>query len=202
MCALSMSKWRYGYSRDTNMIILHQTDLCKQQKRYSKRFWEGGHSPPLARVLPPLGICLPNMYTTKTLYFAPLKSFKFKFWSPLTNVLNEGLGWDEKIEVIKLFLGHYYYCNPKRPMSSYIKNYSLFPVVDLGGSRWSWHTLPLNCTHPHGNDCLMAKKQASTLKLLPALIMFLIREYGSTLYVGMARKKNGRPYNSIANGKL
>ena len=29
-----------------------------------------------------------------------------------------------------------------------------------------------------------------------------IREYGSTLYVGMARKKNGRPYISIANGKL
>ena len=30
----------------------------------------------------------------------------------------------------------------------------------------------------------------------------IIREYGSTLYVGMARKKNGRPYISIANGKL
>ena len=30
----------------------------------------------------------------------------------------------------------------------------------------------------------------------------VIREYGSTLYVGMARKKNGRPYISIANGKL
>ena len=29
-----------------------------------------------------------------------------------------------------------------------------------------------------------------------------IREYGSTLYVGMARKKNGRPYISIASGKL
>ena len=26
----------------------------------------------------------------------------------------------------------------------------------------------------------------------------LIREYGSTLYVGMPRKKNGRPYISIA----
>ena len=30
----------------------------------------------------------------------------------------------------------------------------------------------------------------------------VIREYGSTLYVGMARKKNGRPYISNANGKL
>ena len=30
----------------------------------------------------------------------------------------------------------------------------------------------------------------------------IIREYGSTLYVGMARKKNGRPYISIVNGKL
>ena len=30
----------------------------------------------------------------------------------------------------------------------------------------------------------------------------IIREYGSTLYVGMARKKNGCPYISIANGKL
>ena len=30
----------------------------------------------------------------------------------------------------------------------------------------------------------------------------LIREYGSTLYVGMARKNNGCPYISIASGKL
>ena len=30
----------------------------------------------------------------------------------------------------------------------------------------------------------------------------LIREYGSTLYVGMAPKKNGRPYNSIATNEL
>ena len=29
-----------------------------------------------------------------------------------------------------------------------------------------------------------------------------IREYGSTLYVGMARKKNGHPCISIASGKL
>ena len=29
-----------------------------------------------------------------------------------------------------------------------------------------------------------------------------IREYGSTLYVGMAPKKNGRPYNSIATNEL
>ena len=29
-----------------------------------------------------------------------------------------------------------------------------------------------------------------------------IREYGSTLYVGMAGEKNGRPYISIVNGKL
>ena len=34
------------------------------------------------------------------------------------------------------------------------------------------------------------------------IIFIYIREYGSTLYVGMARKKNGRPYISIANGKL
>ena len=33
--------------------------------------------------------------------------------------------------------------------------------------------------------------------------MFIyIREYGSTLYVGMARKKNGRPYISIASDEL
>ena len=29
-----------------------------------------------------------------------------------------------------------------------------------------------------------------------------IREYGSTLYVGMAGKKNDHPYNSIASDKL
>ena len=29
-----------------------------------------------------------------------------------------------------------------------------------------------------------------------------IREYGSTLYVGMAPKKNGRPYISIASDEL
>ena len=29
-----------------------------------------------------------------------------------------------------------------------------------------------------------------------------IREYGSTLYVGMARKKNGPPYISIASDEL
>ena len=29
-----------------------------------------------------------------------------------------------------------------------------------------------------------------------------IREYGSTLYVGMARKKNGRPCISIASDEL
>ena len=30
----------------------------------------------------------------------------------------------------------------------------------------------------------------------------LLSEYGSTLYVGMAAKKNGRPYISIASDKL
>ena len=30
----------------------------------------------------------------------------------------------------------------------------------------------------------------------------VIREYGSTFYVGMARKKNGRPYISIASDEL
>ena len=29
-----------------------------------------------------------------------------------------------------------------------------------------------------------------------------IREYGSTVYVGMARKENGRPYISIASDEL
>ena len=29
-----------------------------------------------------------------------------------------------------------------------------------------------------------------------------IREYGSTFYVGMARKRNGRPYISIASDEL
>ena len=33
-------------------------------------------------------------------------------------------------------------------------------------------------------------------------VITYIREYGSTLYVGMARKKNGRPCISIASGKL
>ena len=32
--------------------------------------------------------------------------------------------------------------------------------------------------------------------------MCFIREYGSTLYVGMARKNNGRPYISIASDEL
>ena len=33
-------------------------------------------------------------------------------------------------------------------------------------------------------------------------IYIYIREYGSTLYVGMAPKKNGRPYISIASDEL
>ena len=32
--------------------------------------------------------------------------------------------------------------------------------------------------------------------------VYNIREYGSTLYVGMAPKKNGRPYISIASDTL
>ena len=32
--------------------------------------------------------------------------------------------------------------------------------------------------------------------------LLTIREYGSTLYVGMAPKKNGRPYISIASDEL
>ena len=31
---------------------------------------------------------------------------------------------------------------------------------------------------------------------------YIIREYGSTLYVGMAWKKNGHPYISIASDEL
>ena len=34
------------------------------------------------------------------------------------------------------------------------------------------------------------------------VIIIIIREYGSTLYVGMARKKNGRPCISIASDEL
>ena len=34
------------------------------------------------------------------------------------------------------------------------------------------------------------------------ILLIFIREYGSTLYVGMARKKNGRPYISIASDEL
>ena len=34
------------------------------------------------------------------------------------------------------------------------------------------------------------------------LVCHFIREYGSTLYVGMARKKNGRLYISIASDEL
>ena len=33
-------------------------------------------------------------------------------------------------------------------------------------------------------------------------VCITIREYGSTLYVGMAPKKNGRPYISIASDDL
>ena len=33
-------------------------------------------------------------------------------------------------------------------------------------------------------------------------VLKLIRQYGSTLYVGMAPKQNGRPYNSIATNEL
>ena len=33
-------------------------------------------------------------------------------------------------------------------------------------------------------------------------IYIYIREYGSTLYVGMAPNKNGRPYISIASDEL
>ena len=40
-------------------------------------------------------------------------------------------------------------------------------VVDLGVTGASTH--PPKLPHPHDNDCLMAKKQASTLELLPAL---------------------------------
>ena len=35
-----------------------------------------------------------------------------------------------------------------------------------------------------------------------AYCIIIIRENGSTLYIGMARKKNGRPYISIASGEL
>ena len=34
------------------------------------------------------------------------------------------------------------------------------------------------------------------------LVKCCIREYGSTLYVGMAWKNNGRPYISIASDEL
>ena len=34
------------------------------------------------------------------------------------------------------------------------------------------------------------------------ILYICIREYGSTLYVGMARKKNGCPYISIASDEL
>ena len=40
---------------------------------------------------------------------------------------------------------------------------------------------PPNCTHPHGNDCLMAKKQASTLQLPPALARKVIHLSSSIL---------------------
>ena len=46
---------------------------------------------------------------------------------------------------------------------------------------------------------------ACTLCMYVCTCMYVcmyIREYGSTLYVGMARKKNGRPYISIASDEL
>ena len=33
-------------------------------------------------------------------------------------------------------------------------------------------------------------------------IVYIIRKYGSTLYVGMALKQNGRPYISIGTNEL
>ena len=35
-----------------------------------------------------------------------------------------------------------------------------------------------------------------------AYCIIIIRENGSTLYIGMAREKNGRPYISIASSEL
>ena len=51
-------------------------------------------------------------------------------------------------------------------ISLFLADEELYPEADLGGEPGH---VPLNCKHPHGNECLMAKKQASTLELLPAL---------------------------------
>ena len=57
------------------------------------RSWREGWGihPPLAIVLPPLGICLPICILQQPCMSTPSKSFKFTFRSPLTNFLNETL---------------------------------------------------------------------------------------------------------------
>ena len=46
---------------------------------------------------------------------------------------------------------------------------------------------------------IIIKTKVWTFKNIPEVYYIdWIREYGSTLYVGMPRKKNGRPYISIA----
>ena len=65
------------------------------------------------------------------------------------------------------------------------------------------------------NQLVMISLILTHLQMIRILVMILkhnqrpnmvsiviIREYGSTLYVGMAPKKNGRPYNSIATNEL
>ena len=50
-----------------------------------------------------------------------------------------------------------------------------------------------------GSNC---NSNSNILILKVIVIIIIIREYGSTLYVGMARKKNDRPYISIASDEL
>ena len=57
-----------------------------------------------------------------------------------------------------------------------------------------------NCTYP---TCISEEYSGGQWsKENSCIFQYYIREYGSTLYVGMARKTNGWPYISIASDEL
>ena len=61
----------------------------------------------------------------------------------------------------------------------------------------------MNIMNNHNIHVATALHTYSTTTLISVTkLAYLIREYGSTLYVGMAPKKNGHPYISIASDEL
>ena len=62
--------------------------------------------------------------------------------------------------------------------------------------------------HVHVHTCIrkdvytMYKRAYVHVYIVHVCVYVCIREYGSTLYVGMARKKHGHLYISIASGEL